>query len=73
MHQKAFDIIGGDLCVIWKAILQAAEYKTSAYFVSNTCAFLAKFLPSNAFLIQQEYLIYPFTFRDFRFHSRVFV
>ena len=57
MHKKAFDIIGGDLCVIWKAILQNTQHKTSTYFVSNTRAFLAKFLPSNAFLIQQQYLI----------------
>jgi len=50
MHKKAFGIIGGDLHVIWKAIFQAAEHKTSAYIVSNTRAFLAKFIPSNAFL-----------------------
>ena len=57
MHKKAFNIIGGNLPVIWKAILQSAENKTSDNFVSNTCAFLAKFLPSKAFLIQQEHLI----------------
>ena len=46
MHKKAFDIIGGDLHVIWKAIPQTAYDKTSKSFVTNTCAFFAKFLPS---------------------------
>ena len=27
IHKKAFDIIGGNLRVIWKAILQTAENK----------------------------------------------
>ena len=74
MHKKTFDIIGGNLRVIWKAILQAAVHKTSAHLVSNTCAFLAKFLPSNAFLIQQEYLISatePFSMTCFVTASRL--
>ena len=56
MHTKAFDIIDGNLRVIWKAIFQTATDKTSKNFVTNIRAFLAKFPPSNAFLIQQEYI-----------------
>ena len=68
MHKKAFDIIGVNLFVIWKAILQTAEDKISKSFVTNTHAFIAKIPPSNTFLIQQEILIFatkPFSMNCF--------
>lgn len=57
MHKKVFDIIGGDLRIIWKDLLILATNKLTAAFVTNTRTFLSKFLPSKSFLIQQEYLI----------------
>ena len=52
-HKKAFDIISRGLHIICKAMLNNANEKTNNSFVTDTCTFVAKFLPSNAFLIQQ--------------------
>lgn len=55
-HKKASEVLGGDRKVIWDDTINVSTNKLDADFPTNVCAFLSDFLPSNYFLVQQEYL-----------------
>eukprot|EP00536_Pseudo-nitzschia_multiseries_P015095 jgi/Psemu1/41236/gm1.41236_g len=56
-HYKLGEVLGGDLMFTWDEIVNEAGLRIQdADFTNNLNAFISLFLPSNAFLIQQEYM-----------------
>ena len=55
-HKKACKVLVGDLKDIWDDTIAAPTKTLDVDFPTNIRAFLSKKLPSNSFLIQQEYL-----------------
>eukprot|EP00537_Pseudo-nitzschia_pungens_P013891 CAMPEP_0172395118 /NCGR_PEP_ID=MMETSP1061-20121228/18225_1 /TAXON_ID=37318 /ORGANISM="Pseudo-nitzschia pungens, Strain cf. pungens" /LENGTH=167 /DNA_ID=CAMNT_0013126607 /DNA_START=47 /DNA_END=550 /DNA_ORIENTATION=- len=57
-HKKARNVFGGDLKHSWDAVIAGNANLKDADFLNNIRTFLGMFLPSNAFLIQQEYMLH---------------
>lgn len=55
-HTKAREVLRGDLKASWENTIMDVAATSDADFVTNVRSFLAFHMPSNAFLIQQEYL-----------------
>lgn len=55
-HTMASQVLCGDLSASWEMTIAAATNTDDADFVSNARAFLTKYMPSNAFHVQEQYM-----------------